>query len=154
MEMADRKRTKEQNEKRRKGRSQIIEIEDAQRRRKEKRVELLKREKISRRREKAAAKASRPKMSGSKKLMVGGVLALAVLAFVFNGYRIVNLNLDKAVYENAYEEKLAEKARLETELTQVDDPAYIEQEARDRFHMLREGETLYIYPEGEAPEAQ
>jgi len=130
------------------------EIEEAQSRRKEKRAELIKQEKVMRRREKAAEKASRPKMSGSKKLAICGVLVVAVLIFIFNGYRIIDLNLNKAVYEKEYEEKLAEKARLEKELSLVDDLGYIEQQARSRYHMLKEGEILYVFPEAQGPEAQ
>jgi len=152
--MAERKRRNEKTEKRRGRAYQIIEIEEAQKRRKEKRAELIKQEKVMRRREKAQEKANRPKMSGAKKFAICGILVVAVLIFIFNGYRIIDLNLNKSVYEKEYEEKLAEKARLEKELSLVDDPEYIEQQARNRFHMLREGEILYVFPEAEGPEAQ
>ena len=152
--MAERKNRNETTEKRRGRTAHIIEIEEAQKRRKEKRAELIKQEKALRRREKAMERASRPKMSSGKKLAVGGVLLIAVLVFMLNGYRIVDLNLNKAVYEKEYEEKLAEKVRLEKELSLIDDPEYIEQQARNRFHMLREGEILYVFPEKEGPEAQ
>jgi len=153
VEEAQRNR-REKRDKRRSRASQIIGIEEAQKRRKEKRSELLKQEKVLRRREKALEKASRPKMSGAKKLAVCSILLVAVLIFIFNGYRIIDLNLNKGVYEKEYEEKLAEKARLEKELSLVDDPEYIEQQARNRFHMLREGEVLYVFPEAQGPEAQ
>jgi len=152
--MSERRRRNEKPDRRRKKIDQIIEIEDAQKRRKEKRAELVKQEKVLRRREKASEKASRPKMSGAKKLAVCGILFVAVLIFIFNGYRIIDLNLNKAVYEKEYEEKLAEKARLEKALSLVDDPEYIEQQARNRFHMVREGELLYIFPTADGPEAQ
>ena len=154
--MAERKRKRrtEESEKRRKPASQIIEIEEAQKRRKDKRAEFNKQEKIQRRRAKVLERASRPKMSGAKKFMVCGVVMIAVLIFVVNGYRIFNLNLDKAVYEKRYEEKLAEKARLEKELSFVDDPEYVEQQARDRFHMLRDGEILFVFPEKDVVEVQ
>ena len=152
-ERGERKRRTEQAEKRRQT-SHIIEIEEAQKRRKAKRDELIKREKAQRRKEKSLEKASRPKMSNGKKLAVCLVLVVAGLIFASSGYRIVDLNLNKNVYEQKYEEKLAEKARLEKELSLVDDPEYIGQQARDRFHMLRDGEILYLFPEKEAPEAQ
>lgn len=154
--MAERRQRNEQlnNGPNRKPKVKVIEIEEAQKRRKEKRAELIKQEKVIRRREKAEEKAVRPKMSGAKKLAVFVVLAIALAAFMYNGQRIVDLNLNKAVYEKEYEEKLAEKARLEKELSLVDDPEYIEQLARNRYHMLREGETLYIFPETQSPEAQ
>ena len=152
--MGERARRDEKTEKRKSGASQIIEIEEAQKRRKAKRAEVIKQEKALRRKEKSLEKASRPKMSASKKFAVFGALVVAVLIFMFNGYRIIDLNLNKAIYEKEYEEKLAEKVRLEKALSLVDDPEYIEQQARTRFHMLREGEIIYIFPEQEGPEAQ
>jgi len=152
--MAERKRRNERTPNRRTKVSQINEMEEAQRRRKAKRAELVKQEKVIRRREKAQEKASRPKMSTGKKLAVCGALVVAVLLFISSGYRIIDLNLNKAVYEKEYEEKLAEKARLEKALSLVDDPEYVEQQARTRFKMLREGEILYVFPEAKGPEAQ
>ena len=132
----------------------ITEIDVARKRRKEKRAELLKDEKVQKRREKQQEKTRRPKMTRGKKLAVCGVIVIAFLIFISSGYRIIDLNLNKGVYEKRYEEKLAEKARLEKELSQVDDIGYIGQQARDRFHMLREGEILYVFPEEASPEAQ
>ena len=132
----------------------IIAIEEAQKRRKTKRAEIAKQEKVQKRIEKRQEKASRPKMSNGKKIAVVCVIALALWVFISSGYRIIDLNLNKAVYEKKYEEKLAEKARLEKELSLVDDPEYVGQQARERFHMLREGEILYVFPEKETVEAQ
>jgi len=152
--MTERRERAERIEQRRKKASPIVDIDKTRERRKEKRAEHIKQEKVLRRRERAAEKASRPKMSGAKKLAVCGILLVALLIFIFNGVRIIDLNLNKAVYEKEYEEKIAEKARLEKELSLIDDPEYIEQQARNRYHMLREGEILYIFPEAEGPEAQ
>ena len=157
--MAERKRKRENRRdeslpRGKKRTSQIIEIEEAQKRRRAKRAELIKEEKVQRRRERAQEKASRPKMTGGKKFAVVGILVIAVLLFISSGYRIIDLNLNKGVYERTYEEKLAEKARLENELSLIDDPEYIGQQARDRFHMLKDGEIVYVFPEREAPEAQ
>jgi len=152
--MAEKRKRTTQPDKHRNSASGIIEIEEAQRRRKEKREELVKQEKVQRRLEKASEKASRPKMSLTKKLAVGGIIVVAALVFIFNGYRIIDLNLNKSVYEQQYEEKQAEKAKLETELSHVNDPAYVEQLARSRYHMLREGELFYVFPQAQGPEAQ
>jgi cell division protein FtsB len=150
----DEKTKNERKARRRSTGSQIIEIEEAQKRRKAKRAEIAKQEKVQWRLEKQKEKASRPKMSRTKKAVVFGILIIAVLIFISSGYRIIDLNLDKDVYEQRYEEKLAEKARLEKELSLVDDIDYIGQQARDRFHMLRDGEILYVYPEKETVETQ
>ena len=132
----------------------IIEIEKAQRRRQAKRAEIVRQEKVQRRVERQREKASRPKMSNGKKVAAISILIIALLIFVSSGYRIIDLNLNKAVYEKKYEEKLAEKERLEKVLSLVDDPEYVEKQARGRFHMVREGERLYVYPETQAVETQ
>ena len=132
----------------------IIAIEEAQKKRQAKRAEIAKQEKVQKRIAKQREKASRPKMSNGKKLVAIGVVIIALIIFISSGYRIVNLNQDKAVYENKYEERLAEKVKLEKELSLIDDQEYIEQQARDRFHMLREGEILYVFPESETVETQ
>ena len=157
--MAERKRKSENRRSenaagRRNSASHIIEIEEAQKRRKEKRAEMIKQEKIQKRRAKAKEKASIPKMSAEKKFVLCSVLVIALLIFISSGYRIVDLNLNKAVYEKTYEEKLAEKARLEKELSLIDDPEYVQQQARNRFNMLREGEILYVFSDKEVTEAQ
>jgi cell division protein FtsB len=139
---------------RKKRTSKIIEIEEAQKRRKAKRAELMKEEKVQKRRENSREKASRPKMSSGKKLALWGVVIISLLLFLSSGYRIFDLNLNKATYERVYEEKLAEKARLENELSMINDPEYVGQQARDRFHMLKEGELFYVFPEKEPVEAQ
>jgi cell division protein FtsB len=61
--------------------------------------------------------------------------------------RIIDLNLDKAYFETQLDEKVAEKVRLEKELARIGTPEYIEQEARNRFHMLKDGELLYVFPD-------
>ncbi|MDR1816305.1 MAG: septum formation initiator family protein [Clostridiales Family XIII bacterium] len=132
----------------------IIDIEEAQRRRKEKRAETVKSEKVQRRKWKLAERKARPKMSVGKKLVAGGIVAVAVLLFGLGGYRNIELSIERAETEKVLEEKLAEKARLEKKLTQVEDPEYIEQEARDRFHLLKDGEILYVMPEDEPESAE
>ncbi|MDR1796216.1 MAG: septum formation initiator family protein [Clostridiales Family XIII bacterium] len=132
----------------------IIEIETAQRRRKQKRAEIVKAEKVKRRQRRAAERKARPKMPLSKKLGACGVIAVAVLLFGMGGYRNIELTIEKAETEQVYEQKLAEKARLEKELTTVNDPEYVEQEARERFHLLKDGEILYVAPEEEPDTSQ
>jgi len=147
--MEERRRSRnEQTEPRRKT-SPIIEIEEAQRRRKARRDEYVKQEKVQKRR----LKRNRPKMARGKKFALLGVLAIVILIFISSGYRIVELNLNKSVYEKRYEERLAEKARLEKELASVDDIEYIGQQARERYNLVRDGEILYVFPEKNTVEA-
>jgi cell division protein FtsB len=125
----------------------IIEIEEAQEKRRKKREEHGGREKAKKRAKKTRERQAQPKMTPGKKLAAFGVLALFVVLFCYSGLNIIDLNLDKADYEKQLAERLSEKARLEKELTMIGTPEYIEQEARSRFHMLKDGELLYVFPE-------
>ena len=125
----------------------IIEIEEAQEQRRQKREEQAGRERAKRRAKKAREKQALPKMTPGKTLAALGVIGIAVLLFCYSGIRIIDLNLDKADYERLLDEREAEKARLESELARIGTLEYIEQEARNRFHMSKDGELLYVFPE-------
>jgi cell division protein FtsB len=125
----------------------IIDIEEAQEKRRGKREEQAGRERAKKRAIRTREKQALPKMTPGKKLAALGVVAVAVLLFCYNGLRIIDLNLDKADFETQLDEKVAEKLRLEKELARIGTPEYIEQEARNRFHMLKDGELLYVFPD-------
>jgi cell division protein FtsB len=138
----------------RRGSGTIIEIEEAQARRKQKRAEIFKAEKVQRRIQKARMRKERPKMSAGKKFAVAFVIIASVALFGAGGYKNIELGIEKAETQKIYEQKLAEKLRLEKQLTAVNDLEYIEQEARDRFHMLKDGEILYVFPDEQADNTQ
>jgi cell division protein FtsB len=125
----------------------IIDIEEAQEKRQRKREEQAGREKAKQRVKKMRAKQALPKMTPGKHLLALGVVVIAVFLFCYSGLSIIDLNLDKADYEKQLAEKQSEKVRLEKELAMIGTPEYIEQEARSRFHMLKDGELLYVFPE-------
>ncbi|MDR3305581.1 MAG: septum formation initiator family protein [Clostridiales Family XIII bacterium] len=139
---------------RRRGGGSIIEIEEAQKRRKERREEAAKAERAQKHEKKRREKLARPKMSPGKKAGVAAILGIAVLLFGFGGFRNIELTLEKAQVEQQYEKKAAEKARYEKELTMVNDPEYVEQQARERFHLLKDGEILYVFPAEQSDNTQ
>ncbi len=48
---------------------------------------------------------------------------------------------------------IKERERLSRELLKVEDPQYIEEQARTQLKMVRPGEILYIFPVDEESEA-
>ena len=40
-----------------------------------------------------------------------------------------------------------EKAQMEKELSEINDPENLENQARDQLRLIKEGEYLYIFPE-------
>ena len=125
----------------------IIEIEEAQERRRQKREEQAGRERAKKRSMKKREKQALPKMTLGKTLAAIGVVFVAFFLFCYSGLKIMDLNQDKTHYERLLAEKEAEKVRLEKEFARIDTLEYVEQEARDRFHMIKDGEVLYVFTE-------
>ena len=71
---------------------------------------------------------------------------LIVLAGVvgWKAYNIGTLNAELKAVQQEKKELKAQKEELQQELKTVDDPAYVEQKARENLHMIKPGETLYI----------
>jgi cell division protein FtsB len=120
-------------------------IEEAQKARREKRAQALK----SRRRKVKASKveaekARRSFITGRSFVLV--CVSAAVAFFVCSSaFRIMDL---KAQEKSAAEElkvKVEQKARLEGELSMLDDKGYIEEQARERLGMVKQGEVVYVF---------
>ncbi|MDR3294374.1 MAG: septum formation initiator family protein [Clostridiales Family XIII bacterium] len=80
------------------------------------------------------------------KLYILILLVLLLVVTVYGG-QILNLKSEEESAVSELEAALDRKARLETELSHIDDPAYIEQQARTRLRMIKPGELLYVLPE-------
>ena len=137
--------------------SGIIEIEEAQRRRQQKREEAIKESRLKEKKEKKQKKQSkkeRPKMSPEKKIAALCVVVVVFVVFGISGMQLMGLHNEKAKVEAEYQERLAEKESLEKEFSMVNDPEYIESQARDRFRMLKTGEILYVFPSQDTDNSQ
>jgi len=97
-------------------------------------------------------------MGRLKKLILPGLLGAAVYFAVFGGeYSVFELRRTRAALE-------AERARVAELRHRIDsleawadslenDPAVLERLARERYGMIRDGETLYRFAEGDSTEA-
>jgi cell division protein FtsB len=125
-----------------------IDIEEAQRERREKRAQALK---SRRRRDKAAkveAEKARRSFITGRRIILACVVSAVVFFIGSSAYRIIGL---KAQEQNAAEElkvKTEQKARLESEFTMLAEDEYIEEQARERLGMVKPGEVVYVF-EGE-----
>jgi cell division protein FtsB len=81
-----------------------------------------------------------------RKFYIAAFLFLAVMASVY-AVRIAALKTDEAQAIAELEAAQDKKARLENELEHIDDPEYIEQQARTRLRMVKPGEIYYVLPE-------
>ncbi|MDR0852848.1 MAG: septum formation initiator family protein [Clostridiales Family XIII bacterium] len=140
----------------------IIEMEEAQHKRRNKRKEVLEASKLKqredkvkeRRHRKQVEKKERRRLSGGKKLLVFLAMVVALAFLGLSCYKIVNLKMEEAKVNDTYDKKVSEKKKLEREYSMVNEPKFIEKQARERFHMIVEGEMLYIYPEDQGDNSQ
>jgi cell division protein FtsB len=79
------------------------------------------------------------------------VIILAVFAFI-SVREIQDLKKDSEASKAELALKQEQKANLESELAGMDDPSYIEKQARERLRMVKPGEIIYIYKASESPE--
>ena len=94
----------------------------------------------------------RQRQSGMGKItkMIILILLIWAIAFaalqVYNMYRI-NADYKKVLIENTKLKK--ERETLKEELKHVNEPEYIEQQAREQLKMVKPGEVMYILPQNE-----
>jgi cell division protein FtsB len=122
-----------------------IDIEAAQKERREKRAQALK----SRRRKVKAAKAEAEKarrsfITGRRFILV--CVTAAVIFFVgSSAFRIMDLKVQEEEAAKELKARTEQKARLESELSALNDREYIEEQARERLGMVKPGEVVYVF---------
>ena len=127
--------------------SQVIDIEEARRKRQEKRQKQQRRErKREEMPEKRTVRAS-VKAGRRKKHITYAVIILAIIAAI--GVSILNIISLKAEYrevEQQQQQLIQEKEALEQQLKDSSKDKYIEKEARQQLRMVKPGETVFIVP--------
>jgi cell division protein FtsB len=96
---------------------------------------------------------SQPQPQRSRFTSRAAVLAVVVcaialsLAYPVREYIAQRRQIDQLVAEN--QATSAELARLRAQAARLNDPAYIEQQARDRLHWCMPGQTCYVIVGGQ-----
>jgi len=72
------------------------------------------------------------------------VAILVVCVAGFSVFKIINLKMESNELHAQQQALIAEKEKLTEQLKNVNNPEYIEQEARKQLKMIMPGETLYI----------
>jgi cell division protein FtsB len=129
--------------------SRVIDIEEAQRLRRERRAAAVAgRKKAVTTREaepESAAEVARVG-NGAARRLIYLLIALVMLGLIcMAGLRILDLKAEVADAERKLALNTEEKARLEKELAMLNDPTYIEAQAREHLRMIKNGETLYVF---------
>jgi cell division protein DivIC len=81
----------------------------------------------------------------SKNIFVYLLMTLIVLSIAgFSVFRIIDLKMEEHQLLAQQEALIAEKEKLIEQLANVNNPEFIEQEARKQLKLIMPGETLYI----------
>ena len=75
------------------------------------------------------------------------ILLVALAIFLvggFSAFRILDLKMEQRDLLAQQEELTKQKEKLKEQLNNVNDPEFIEEEARKQLKMIMPGETLYI----------
>ena len=130
--------------------SQVIDIDEARRKRQEKRQKQQHKE---RRREdaqpKRAVRAS-VKAGRRKKHITYAVIILAIIAAIgISALNIVSLRAEYKEVELQNQQLLQQKEELEQQIKDSSKDKFVEEEARKQLRMVKPGETVYIVPNQE-----
>ena len=136
----------------------VIDIEEARAERRRKRQEAAtKKQKRLRKKEpgEAPEKKIKPKTKRGKikvsrrRLLYFAVFLVLVSVIAVSSIQIFYLKAEQDKVEKEHAQTLKEKERLERELNYINDPGYVEEQARERLRMIKPGELLYVFPNAE-----
>ena len=127
--------------------SQVIDIQEARKKRQEKR---------SRQKEKAARleemkkRPVRASIKAAKRRRIVIVIVIMLAFALAIGSSVMNIVKLKGEQQAALEEQKQlkqEKQELEQQLKNSDDPEYIEEKAREQLRLVKPGEKIYVVPD-------
>ena len=131
--------------------TRVVDISEAREERRRSRTETQsKKEKT--------ANTEKPKKKRKKKrlwrrtLIYMGIICIIFLLAGLSVYKIIDLKLEENRLEGQRQELIKEQKKLKEELKNVNDPEYIEQQARKQLKLIMPGETLYVLPDEKDPE--
>jgi cell division protein FtsB len=80
-------------------------------------------------------------------------LSLVVLNLVIDGtlFRLISLYRDHDEIQAGIATLEKQNSILREQLKRVNDPAFLEREARDRFDLVSEGDLVFVFSEEETP---
>jgi len=131
--------------------AQVVDIREAREERRRSRTEIQSKKK-------KPANIENPKKKRKKKrlwrriLIYMGIICIIVLFAGLSVYKIIDLKLEENRLEGQKQELIKEQKKLKEELKNVNDPEYIEQQARKQLKLIMPGETLYVLPDEKDPE--
>ena len=127
--------------------SQVIDIEEARRKRQEKRKKQQQRTQHQEEFAKRQATKSRVKAGRRKKHITYAVIIFAIIAAIgMSAINIVSLKAEYKEAEKQNQQLQEQKADMEQQIKNSSKDKYIEEEARQQLRMVKPGETVFIVP--------
>lgn len=128
--------------------SDIIDIKEARKKRAEKKKALENERKAAK---KAAKKRHKKESKPRKGIKLSPLFVIVIiiigLVIVFTTINLASLKAEQNSVMKEHQELQKEKKKLEKELSKLNDPDYIEQQAREQLKLIMPGEKLFVLPE-------
>lgn len=127
--------------------SQVIDIEEARQKRQEKRGRLQKQARASH--QALQKRPVRPSIKQTKRrrTIIYAAIIVSIIAVVgISIYNIVSLKQEQKSVISQQDELKFHKTELEQELKNLDNPDYIEEQARAQLRLVLPGEKIYVFP--------
>lgn len=135
--------------------SQVIDIEEARRKRQEKRRRQRGKQSGAAVQEKTVRASIR--QNKRRRTLIYTAIIVAIIAVVgMSVYNIVSLKQEQKETKAQNEKLKEQKASLQKQLEKLDDSEYIEEQARAQLRLVMPGENIYVFPslDEEKAEAQ
>ena len=133
-----------------KNNSQVIDIEEARKKRQAKREAERERE-IKKALYEASQKTRGKKAIRKRQLrrmaMIVIIAVCIIGVMVFSVFNVISLKKEEYEVKKQTEALQQQKKELEQQLENIDDPDNLEQQARDQLRLIKPGEVLYMFPE-------
>lgn len=127
--------------------SQVIDIEEARRKRQEKRNRQHKRSgAVQRTAAKKPVRASIKQGKRRRGLIYTAIIVAIVAVVGMSVFNIASLKHEQKEIRKQQEELKAQREELEEELKLLNDPDYIEEQARAQLRLVMPGEKIYVFP--------
>lgn len=134
--------------------SQVIDIEEARRKRQEKRRRQRSKQSGQSGAANKAAEAAREKpvrasvkQNKRRRMLIYTAIIAAIIAVVgMSVYNIISLKQEQKDTKIQNQKLKEQKASLEKQLEKLNDPEYIEDQARTQLRLVMPGEKIYVFP--------
>lgn len=126
--------------------SQVIDIDDARRKRLEKRKRSQKKLAGVRAAEQKLARPGARQSRKRKRIITTAIVAVIIAVVGLSVYNITALKKEQQQARERQQELKELKAEKEEKLKHLNDPDYIEDQARAQLRLVMPGEKIYVFP--------